>query len=787
MNYDVSSHFLGLAAVFDGMQDAVLIHDLDGNIFTVNPAIKDVLNYEPQDLLGLPVSVLIPDDLLEEQERLLRQILNGERVRQYRTVRLNANGNAIPVSLSLSPIKDNDDRIIGASQIVHDIAKEIEAEVALNRLAAIIEGSQDAIISKTLEGIITSWNPAAESMFGYTDKEAIGRPITILIPDERLHEEEVILGKIRRGEKIAHFETIRKTKNGDLVPISLTVSPVRDHGGRIVGVSKIARNISSRRLAEEREANLAAVVDSSDDAIIGITITGLITSWNKGAERILGYTEEEVIGKDVSLIIPEDRIDEKKYILKKVRKGSKVEHFPTIRKTKNGTLITMSLTVSPVRNGNGTVIGASKMARDITREQIGHETMRQYAERLQILNSMAKTISEKLDVKDILQKVTDATTQLVGAEFGAFFYNIKDQSGESYMLYTLAGAPREAFEKFGMPRNTAVFHPTFSGEGVVRVDDIKKDPRYGKMAPHFGMPKGHLPVTSYLAVPVFTGGGDVIGGLFFGHSEAGRFTVDHEDLVVSMASQAGVALDNSLLFEHVQLLSRKKDEFIELATHELKTPLTSVSGFLQIVHAQLKNDPVNQSFVQKSMNQLRRLIVLVNDLFDVSKIQAGKMQFELQDMDMTEVAAELIEMQKQTATHEITLKADGPTYLHADRMRVEQVLANFINNAVKYSPNGGAIEVIIEDRGHEVCVSVVDQGLGISPENIKYIFSQFYREDRVSTSISGLGLGLYISKEIIERHGGTVHVKSELGKGSTFTFCLPKFPRQRSSDNIKFA
>lgn len=549
MNYDVSSHFLGLAAVFDGMQDAVLIHDLDGNIFTVNPAIKDVLNYEPQDLLGLPVSVLIPGDLLEEQERLLRQILNGERVRQYRTVRLNANGNAIPVSLSLSPIKVNDDRIIGASQIVHDIAKEIEAEVALNRLAAIIEGSQDAIISKTLEGIITSWNPAAESMFGYTDKEAIGRPITILIPDERLHEEEVILGKIRRGEKIAHFETIRKTKNGDLVPISLTVSPVRDHGGRIVGVSKIARNISSRHLAEERKANLAAVVDSSDDAIIGITVTGLITSWNKGAERILGYTEREVIGKDVALIIPEDRIDEKKYILQKVRKGSKVEHFPTIRKTKNGTLITMSLTVSPVRNGNGTVIGASKMARDITREQIGHETMRQYAERLQILNSMAKTISEKLDVRDILQKVTDATTQLVGAEFGAFFYNIKDQSGESYMLYTLAGAPREAFEKFGMPRNTAVFHPTFSGEGVVRVDDIKKDPRYGKMAPHFGMPKGHLPVTSYLAVPVFTGGGDVIGGLFFGHSEAGRFTVDHEDLVVSIASQAGVALDNSLLFE----------------------------------------------------------------------------------------------------------------------------------------------------------------------------------------------------------------------------------------------
>lgn len=773
MHYENVQQLFALNAVFNGIQDAILIHDLRGKISSCNPAVTEVLGYTPNELYGRLVSELIPGDLQEEQDRLLQKVFRGERVRHYRTVRLNSEGAAMPVSLSLSPVKTGDGHIIGATQIIHDISREIEAEVAFNRLGAIVEGSEDAIVSKTLTGVITSWNRAAEQMFGYAPSEVIGRSITILIPEDRMPEEDMILSKIGRGEKIEHFETIRKTKNGELIPISLTVSPIRDSKGTIVGISKIAHNISAKRLAEERQANLAAIVEDSGDAIIGMTLNGIITSWNKAAEKILGYSAREIIGHSIYRIIPGEHQHEEERILKAIIKGEKVYHSPAVRKAKNGSLVTMSLTVSPIKDTKGNIIGASKVARDITREQLGHEAMRQYVERLEILNTMSRTISEKLDVQDILQKVTDASTRLVGASFGAFFYNVTNQDGESYMLYTLAGAPREAFEKFGMPRNTPVFHPTFSGEGVVRVDDIKKDPRYGKVAPHFGMPKGHLPVTSYLAVPVFTGNGNVIGGLFFGHTEPGQFTADHEDLVVSMASQAGVALDNSRLFEQVQELSKKKDEFIALATHELKTPLTSANGFLQIVHRQLK-DHTAAPLIEKSVSQLKKLTVLINDLFDVSKIQAGKIQFEFENIDITALALELIEMQKQTARHNIDLKSSGPVYLEADRMRVEQVLANFLTNAVKYSPSGGTIEVLIEDRGQEVCVSVKDQGIGIAPENLKHIFSQFYRAPGLNSNISGLGLGLYISKEIIERHGGTVDVKSEQGAGSTFTFCLPK-------------
>jgi len=529
-------------------------------------------------------------------------------------------------------------------------------------------------------------------------------------------------------------------------------------------------------MAEERQARLAAIVDGSEDAIISKTLEGIITSWNRGAEKIFGYSEREAIGRHISFIVPAERRNEAPVAAPaKSAGGLKIDHFFTVRKRKDGTMVTVSLTNSPVTDSSNNVIGASEIARDITREQEGNEALRQYAEKLRILNSLATSISGTLDVQEILQKVTDASTRLVGAAFGAFFYNVVSEDGQSYMLYTLSGASRAAFDKFGMPRNTQVFHPTFSGEGVVRVDNIREDPRYGKMAPHFGMPRGHLPVTSYLAVPVFSVGGTVIGGLFFGHPETAKFTPEHEDLVVNMAAQAGVALENSMLFEQVRDLSRKKDEFIALATHELKTPLTSMSGFLQLVESRVADDPVNLSFVSKSLSQLHKLTTLINDLLDVSRIHAGKMRLQYETFDLTGLTREIIEPQQMNSRkHEFIFEEAGDIFVEADRLRLEQVIANFINNAVKYSPQGGKVQVTIADGGEEVLFSVKDQGIGISLQNQQHIFDRFYRAEDLSGKISGLGLGLYISKEIIERHGGAVSVESRQGEGATFTFSLPK-------------
>ena len=228
------------------------------------------------------------------------------------------------------------------------------------RLAAIVDSSDDAIVSKTLEGVITSWNPGAERLFGYTAAEAVGQHISLIIPEDRRAEEDDVLARLRRGEKVDHFETLRRAKDGHLIPISLTISPVKDARGVVIGASKVARDISERQQSGELRAWLAAIVDSSDDAIVSKTLEGVITSWNRGAERLFGYTAAEAIGRHISLIIPERRLAEEDGVLARLRRGERIDHFETVRQAKDGREVHISLTVSPVIDAKGTVIGASK-------------------------------------------------------------------------------------------------------------------------------------------------------------------------------------------------------------------------------------------------------------------------------------------------------------------------------------------------------------------------------------------------------------------------------------------
>jgi len=242
-----------------------------------------------------------------------------------------------------------------------------EAE-RLALLSAIVDSSDDAIISKNLDaGIITSWNKSAERMFGYTAEEAIGQPITILLPPDRLPEEAEILSRLRRGERIDHIETIRMRKDGGLIDVSLTISPVRDEAGNIIGASKIAREITELRRVDRAHRLLSAIVESSDDAIISKSLDGgIITSWNKSAERLFGYTAEEAIGQPITILIPADRTDEEPEIVSRLRRGDRVDHIETVRMRKDGSLVDLSLTISPIRDAAGNIVGASKVARDIT-------------------------------------------------------------------------------------------------------------------------------------------------------------------------------------------------------------------------------------------------------------------------------------------------------------------------------------------------------------------------------------------------------------------------------------
>jgi PAS domain S-box-containing protein len=394
---------------------------------------------------------------------------------------------------------------------------------------------------------------------------------------------------LKTGKPVRDAQAIAERPDGTRFPFIPFPTLLYDSSGKLVGAVNMLVDISVQKQGKHVFRHYSAIVESSNDAIISKDLNGIIQTWNRAAERMFGYAAEEIVGKSILTIIPEERHHEENLILGKIRAGERLEHYETVRQHKNGTLIDLSLTVSPVKDENGQIVGASKIARDISEKKRNERLLALQRQRLEILNRVAVEISRDLNLERIVQTATDLATEVTGAEFGSFFYNVEDDKGEWYMLYALSGVPRSAFEKFPMPRNTAVFGPTFKGEGVVRSDDIRQDPRYGKNAPYYGMPEGHLPVVSYLAVPVTSSGGEVHGGLFFGHSRPGVFTEDTEALVSAIAAQAAVAMDNAHLHRAAQteIEERKRAEAgRELLLQEIKHRVKNTLATVQAMAAQ---------------------------------------------------------------------------------------------------------------------------------------------------------------------------------------------------------
>jgi PAS domain S-box-containing protein len=652
-------------------------------------------------------------------------------------------------------------------------------DITIRHLATVVEASDDAIVSKDLNGTIRSWNQSAERMFGYTADEAVGRSIRIIIPKDRQAEEDTVLARLRAGQAVAHFETIRQRKDGTLIPISLTVSPIYDDAGRVIGASKIARDITDRKQADATARRYAAVIQSSDDAIVTKTLDGIITSWNPAAVRMFGYTETEAIGRSIRMLIPEHLQGEEDTVLAKIRAGEGVDHYETIRQRKDGTRLSISLTVSPIRNDTGEIIGASKIARDITERVRLLEATREHAAVTERLAEVGAIVASTLERDTIVQNVTDTARELTRAEFGAFFYNVRDESGDAYMLYTLSGAPKEAFASFPNPRATAVFGPTFRGEGAVRLADVTADPRYGKNAPYFGMPSGHLPVRSYLAVPVKGSSGEVIGGLFFAHSQVGVFTAQHERLAEGIAAWASVALENARLYVEAREANRMKDEFLAVLSHELRTPLNAIVGYARL----LRGGILPRDKADRGLETLERnatwLTQIVEDVLDVSRIVAGKIRLDVQPVELALIVDNSVATVQPAADAKgVRLQTlidprVGP--VSGDPDRLQQVVWNLLSNAVKFTPRHGRVQVRLERVDSHVEIVVSDTGIGIQPDFLPYVFDRFRQAEAGTTrKTGGLGLGLAIVRHIVEMHGGTVHAASGgEGAGATFRVRLP--------------
>ncbi|MGH6693137.1 MAG: hybrid sensor histidine kinase/response regulator, partial [Gammaproteobacteria bacterium] len=344
----------------------------------------------------------------------------------------------------------------------------------------------------------------------------------------------------------------------------------------------------------------------------------------------------------------------------------------------------------------------------------------------------------------------------------------------------------EAFANFPQPRNAPLFETTFGGVSIVRSDDVTQDARYGKMPPHHGLPAEHLPVRSYLAVPVASRSGEVLGGLFFGHPEPGRFTERHERLLRGLAAQAAVAMDNARLYEAAERArraaeeaNRTKDEFLATISHELRTPLNAVLGWTRM----LRNSYLDAATRTRALESIERnahaQAQLVEDILDISRIVTGKLQLDVQPIDLADVveaARDVVRLAAQTKGVALETSVDPAVGLiMGDAQRLQQVVWNLLSNAIKFTSSGGRVLVRLERTETLIRIVVSDTGVGITSDFLPYVFDRFRQADSSTTrSHGGLGLGLSIVRHLVEQHGGNVRADSAgPGQGSTFVVEIP--------------
>jgi PAS domain S-box-containing protein len=634
---------------------------------------------------------------------------------------------------------------------------------------------------------------AYAAMLGRAPADIEGRPIVEVMGEAGFRTIRPYIERVLAGERV-EYESEVEFEGVGTRSLRLVYTPIRG-ADQVMGWLASVFDVTGEREASAVRSLVTSIVESSYDAIITKDLNGIITSWNPAAQQLFGYLEEEILGQPVRVLIPANRQVEEDEILARLRRGERTEHFETVRIAKDGRRLDISVTISPLRDAAGRIIGASKIARDITAvKAVESERLRLLQENAAItesLNNVGAIVASDLDRDKVVQGVTDVATELTTAEFGAFFYNVVNEAGESYTLYTISGAPREAFSKFPMPRNTEVFAPTFKGAGAVRSADITKDPRYGHNPPHYGMPRGHLPVRSYLAVPVRGRSGGVIGGLFFGHPDAGRFSENHERLAVGIASWASVALENARMYAAVQEASRLKDDFLASLSHELRTPLNAILGYARLMRSGVFGPERQSKAVETIERNATSLAQIVEDVLDVSRIVSGKIRLNVQTVDFPEIVRNAVEA--------VTLAADAKGLrietvldplaapVSGDPERLRQILWNLLSNAVKFTSRGGKVQVRLARINSHIEVSVSDSGIGISPEFLPHVFERFRQaESGITREHGGLGLGLSIARQLTEMHGGTIEAASAgAGQGTTFRVQLPLMVVQPPRDEVE--
>ncbi len=626
------------------------------------------------------------------------------------------------------------------------------SQVAWRRLAAIVESSNDIIISKDLNGIIDSWNQGAERILGFTAAEMVGQPITILIPDDRQAEEKEILDRISRGQRVEPFETIRRRKDGKLINVSLTVSPIRNEDGEVVGASKIARDITEAKEAQEKLQRALdfdqTVMLSMGEGLYTVDNEGRVTFMNPSAERMFGWRLDEIIHRNMHAVIHHSHPDgtpfpaEECAGLRVLNEGSMLIEYEDSFIRKDGSFFDVVYSSAALRGGEG-ITGLVVVFRDITERKRAEEEIRFQA---RLLDAVEQSV---------------IATDLNGA---VIFWNS--------FAETLYGWP--ASEAMG----ANILDLTPSPELKDRAEEIFASLQSGQSwAGEFLVRRRDG--TSFPALiedsPIFNAKGVLIGIVGVSSDNTLRRKAEEERERLLLREQSARA--------EAEEANRLKDEFLATLSHELRNPLNVVIGYSEILRRSDESQP--HSFVVKAAETIRRNALaqaqLVSDLLDLSRLQMGKLSLDRQPVSLSNVITEAIEtISAEVKAKRIDLTVDLQTEIlvvEGDSVRLGQIAWNLLNNAVKFTPAGGSIMISLTQEGHEARLKVADSGQGISPEFLPHVFEIFRQADASSSrKQGGMGIGLALVKQLTELHDGRVHVESAgINLGASFSVVIPLY------------
>jgi PAS domain S-box-containing protein len=617
-----------------------------------------------------------------------------------------------------------------------ELNQTIEALVASNkRITRILSSITDLFYSLDREWKFTDVNRQTELRFEKSRDELIGKSIWDVFPQATDSVLYTNFHKAVAEQRPVHFEVPSKIVPG--VWFEANAYPSQE------GLTVYLRDITERKEGEVTSHLLASIVESSDDAIISKDLNGVISSWNKGAERIFGYTAEEAIGQSIMILIPPDRVDEEPVILKRICSGIPIQHFETVRRRKDGALIDVSITVSPVRDELGTIVGASKIARDITGRKRAEQEI---AFQARLLNAVEQAVI----ATDLQGKI------LYWNAFAESLYGWSTDEAIGATIFERVLPPdsmEQAQEIFSLLQEGQ----SWSGELLLRRKDGSTFP---------ALVTDSL-INNDKGVPI-----GVVG-----------VSIDISERKSAEEEKAKLLERERVARTEAEGANKVKDEFLATLSHELRNPLNVVIGYSEILRR--SETPGTQTFVTKAAEVIRRNALaqsqLVSDLLDLSRLQTGKLAINRQTVSLSTIINDAIETVKAEAeerhiTLDLPVGGEGKNLIiEGDPVRLGQIAWNLLNNAVKFTGPGGRIRISLRRVDHVAELIVEDTGQGIPQDFLPHVFEIFRQADSTSArKQGGLGIGLALVKQLVERHGGWVRAESEgKGKGARFTVFLP--------------